>query len=45
VEANGKFFGHASSAGGLAGTAVLVAFFDHLIDRRDLEREDVIAVL
>jgi hypothetical protein len=37
MTANGRDFGHASSAG-LASTAVLVALLDHLIDRRDLAR-------
>jgi hypothetical protein len=40
-----RYFGHAASSAGLASTAVLVAFLDHLIDRRNLEREDVITVL
>ena len=44
MTANGRDFGHASSAG-LASTAVLVALLDHLIDRRNLRREDVITVL
>jgi hypothetical protein len=39
MTANGKDFGHASSAG-LASTAVLVALLDHLIDRRDLARAE-----
>ena len=45
MAANGRYFGHASTSAGLASAAVLVALLDHLIDRRNLRREDVITVL
>ena len=40
-----NLFGHASNASGLAGTAVLTALLDYLIERRDLERDEVITIL
>ena len=41
----GEFLGHASSAAGLASTTVLAALLDYLIERRDLEHDEVITIL